>query len=343
MKHRFSFLFAALLLLPATQTLAQNSAADTLTALESHSLARADGSPAFHLKADFQASGNVEFKGAGTYEEWWLSPSRWRKEVTLGKYHLVLLCVDGKITRDSTEDYIPMRIYQLLTNVLPALPTQQEMADDGGWSSSMVKVKNVDLIRLAGHGDPPKDGKLVPPEYAYYVDPQRNVVQLHERGFDLYIYDKPGKLTDRSVMLDGKLLRNGKTALEFHITSLTAISTPDNALFQVSSAAKPGFEFGIPSHEFWKPPVRVLGQVDRRRLRQRGAPSEVIAGMQLDPTGAVREVDPIFSTDSIVTDYVTYDLHHFKYAATVVDGIPVTAYQTYTTKEGAHEMWRSIR
>jgi hypothetical protein len=90
-------------------------------------------------------------------------------------------------------------------------------------------------------------------------------------------------------------------------------------------------------------PVRVLGQVDRRRLRQRGAPSEVIAGMQLDPTGAVREVDPIFSTDSIVTDYVTYDLHHFKYAATVVDGIPVIAYQTYTTKEGAHEMWRSIR
>jgi hypothetical protein len=332
MKTHASILLAGLMLLLAAPCLAQNSAADTLTNLESHALERAAGTPAFHLKADFQANGTVEFKGAGTYEEWWLSPSRWRKEVTLSKYHLVLLCVDGKISRDSTEDYIPMRVYELLHSVLPALPTQDELVEDGPWTVGTATLQSTELLRLARRGDPPKDGKLVPPEHAYYINPKENVVQLRDIGFDIYFYDHLVKLADRSVMLEGKLQRNGKIALEFHITSLTPNPTPADALFQVPATAKPGFEYGIPSHEFWKSPVRVLGQVDFKKVRLRGAPSEVIADMQLDTTGAVREIDLIFSTDSIVADYVTYDLHHFRYAPTVVNGVPVTAYQTYTSK-----------
>jgi hypothetical protein len=343
MKSQLPTLLAALLLFSAAAGLAQNTPADALTDLESHSLSRAPGTPAFHLKADFQANGNVEFKGAGTYEEWWLSPSRWRKDVTLGKYHLLLLCVDGKIYRDSTEDYIPMRVFELLTSVLPALPTSGELAHDGSWSVGPATVQNTPLVRLAMHGDPPKDGKLVPPEYAFYINPKEDVVQLEEDGFDLYFYDHLVKFADRGVMMEGKMHRNGQVVLEFHITSLAPDTTPEAALFQVPATAKTGFEFGIPSDEYWKRPVRVLGQLDRSKMRLRGAATEEIAVMQLDTTGAVREVDLMFSTDSIVADYLIYDLHHFKYAPTVVDGIPVTAYQTFTNRTRTARIWRSIR
>jgi len=343
MIRRASILLAALLLLSSATGLAQNTPANVIANLESHALERADGTPAFHLKADFQANGNVEFKGAGTYEEWWLDPSRWRKEVTLGKYHLVLLSVDGNIYRDSTEDYIPMRVYELLTFVLPALPTPGELVADGPWSVGPVTLQNTPLVRLAMRGDPPKDGKLVPPECAFYINPADNVVQLEEDGFDLYLYNHPAKFADRTLMLEGKLRRNGQIALEFHITSLTQDPTPDASQFQVPTTAKTGFEFGIPSDEFWKPPVLVQGQLDRSKMQLRGAPTEVIAVMELDPAGAVREIDIMYSTDSIVADYVTYDLHHFKYAPTVVDGIPVTAYQTFTNRTRVHGRWRSMR
>jgi hypothetical protein len=38
----------------------------------------------FHLKATYVASGDTEFTGNGTYEEWWQSKDLWRKEATLG-------------------------------------------------------------------------------------------------------------------------------------------------------------------------------------------------------------------------------------------------------------------
>lgn len=342
MKRPYCKLLAAFLLL-AAPCLAQDSVTDTLTNLQTHALERADGTPAFHLKADFRAYGNVEFKGDGTYEEWWLSPTRWRKEVTLGRYHLVLLCVDGKIDRDSTEDYIPMRVYQLLTFVLPALPTQGELAVDGPWTAAPAIVQNTSLERLAMRGDPPKDGKLVPPECAYYISPAENVVQMEEDGFDLYFYDHLVKFADRSVMLEGKMRRNGQTALEFHITSLTPDPAREPALFQIPANPKTGFEFGIPSDEFWRPPVRVLGNIDRSKTRMRGAATEVVAEMQLDTTGTVREAELMYSSDAIVADYVMYDLHHFKYLPTVVDGVPVTVYKAFTTRTRAGRMWRSIR
>ena len=47
----------------------------------------ASGTP-FHLKATYVASGDAEFTGNGTYEEWWQSKDLWRKEATLGNLHV---------------------------------------------------------------------------------------------------------------------------------------------------------------------------------------------------------------------------------------------------------------
>ena len=45
----------------------------------------------FHLKATFVASGDAEFLGNGTYEEWWESKDLWRKEAKLGGYKYVAI------------------------------------------------------------------------------------------------------------------------------------------------------------------------------------------------------------------------------------------------------------
>src|SRR5579862_7312794 len=57
---------------------------------------RQAGAAAFHLRATFHAYQGIDFSapgestmiiGNGTYEEWWVSPEKWRREVTLGSYH----------------------------------------------------------------------------------------------------------------------------------------------------------------------------------------------------------------------------------------------------------------
>ncbi len=80
----------------------------------------ASGIP-FHLKATYVASGDAEFTGNGTYEEWWQSKDLWRTEATLGDYKYVVL-KDGATTRAyATNPYLPLRLRQAMDAVLVRL------------------------------------------------------------------------------------------------------------------------------------------------------------------------------------------------------------------------------
>jgi len=322
-----------------TQTAAQTSyTPDQLVyQLGQHMLVRQAGSPPFHLKASFTASGNVEFKGDGTYEEWWVSKDQWRKEVTLGKYHLLLVSSAGKVSRSSSEDYVPLRVFQLMFSILPPLPTLEVMTTSQAVTAMPVSLQGIAMERLATGGAPPKDGKRIVPEHAIYVLPERNLVVMRAVGYDLWIYDKPGMLGDRSVMLAGELKRNKDISLKFNITELKANPAMEDGLWQPPADAVPGFEFGVaPASRWTKNPLQVLGSIDRQRLRQRGYGGDVLSQLMIDPKGSVREVDVVMETDPIIADYVTYDLHHFKYEPMMVDGKAQTISYLFNTREYEH-------
>ena len=327
----------------AVTAIAQNSftAQSLVEQLDSGALLRQPGTLPFHLKADFAATGMVEFKGSGTYEEWWTSNSLWRKEVALDKYHLVLICRDGKITRESSEDYIPMRVQELLNAILPSVPAPENMASNKTWTLEPTTLQGLTMQRLASSGAPPKDGKRGVPENAYYILPARHLVVMRAVGYDLYLYDKPAQLGGRSVMLDGKFKRNDATALEFHITSLKANDAMDPSLFQPSQDAKLGFAFGVPSASQWqKRPQIIDGTIDWERLRSRGHGGEMLADLQIDSHGLAREVDVIFETDKMLGDFITYDLRHFKFEPMLVDGKAQTfSYQFKTTENERRADW----
>lgn len=93
---------------------------------------RAAGSTPFHMRVHFVASGKVEFTGEGDYEETWLGPDRWRREVSLGGYRAVEVQEASKHTFQASSDYEPKRLVLLLRMIAPTtredLPT---IADDG--------------------------------------------------------------------------------------------------------------------------------------------------------------------------------------------------------------------
>ena len=60
-----------------------------LAAASERMLSRVQGGTPFQLKGHFTASGAKESTGSGTYEETWLSPEKWRIEISLGPYHCV--------------------------------------------------------------------------------------------------------------------------------------------------------------------------------------------------------------------------------------------------------------
>jgi len=92
---------------------------------------RTHGSTPFHLKAVFHAFPGVVFSkkeseqiisGDGTYEETWLTPTRWRREVNFGSYHAVEVESETGRRMQASSDYEPSRVLMLLESLLYPVP-----------------------------------------------------------------------------------------------------------------------------------------------------------------------------------------------------------------------------
>jgi hypothetical protein len=82
-----------------------------------------------------------------------MEPHRWRREVTFGSYHAVEVFGNGVRKFQSTDDYEPSRVFQLvglLGNPLDAREYSKEyLPKHDDRTLSMVKVGGVDLVRVS--------------------------------------------------------------------------------------------------------------------------------------------------------------------------------------------------
>jgi hypothetical protein len=92
---------------------------------------RLPGSQPFSMRVLFQAYPGMDLTppgkstilaGHGVYQETWVSPEEWRREVTLGSYHAVEIRAGGKRTFQATSSYEPSRVMMLLGTVLTPIP-----------------------------------------------------------------------------------------------------------------------------------------------------------------------------------------------------------------------------
>lgn len=76
---------------------------------------RGDGAQPFHLQVSFLASGSAEFVGKGTYEEIWLGPRRWKREVHFGEFSSVEAREEDQHRIQSSNVYVPKRVMELVS------------------------------------------------------------------------------------------------------------------------------------------------------------------------------------------------------------------------------------
>ena len=105
----------------------------------------------FHLKATYVATGDAEFTGNGTYEEWWQSKEAWRKEATLGDYRYVGIRKTGVNRFYSTSDYVPLRLRQAMDAVLVRIAP--DISSSREWQTQHTKLSGVDLTVLSSKYD----------------------------------------------------------------------------------------------------------------------------------------------------------------------------------------------
>lgn len=105
----------------------------------------ASGIP-FHLKATYVASGDAEFTGNGTYEEWWQSDDLWRTEATLGDFKYVVFRNGATTSAYATGPYLPLSLRQAMDAVLVRFPADAGTTHQ--WKIQHTKLSGTDFAVL---------------------------------------------------------------------------------------------------------------------------------------------------------------------------------------------------
>ena len=124
---------------------------------------RMPGSTPFHMKVAFHAFPGEEVLGPkerpqivtgdGVYEEEWLAPHTWRREVTFAGYHAVEVESENGRKMQASSDYEPGRVLMLLTALYEPvprwlLPGESTAYRNESWSIGPVSVEGVPLVTL---------------------------------------------------------------------------------------------------------------------------------------------------------------------------------------------------
>lgn len=210
---------------------------------------RRAGSAAFHLRATFHAYQGIDFSppgqstmitGTGTYEEWWISPEKWRREVTLGSYHAVEV-LDGDVRKlQASADYEPSRVLMLLralelpisTHILHPDPQQKRVK----WKLEHMPDDLLQRTRISEAGD--KDGWGP----AYQFLPDGTLVRFEDGGSGLVTTwrnqtEFGGKQVPQHIAIGGEGLGREMLSADLQIEPLGNV---DEARFQLPGPAADG-------------------------------------------------------------------------------------------------------
>jgi hypothetical protein len=302
--------FASLFFPLAAQTGAVNPAIDPKDAVGWFQRAsdrmnlRVYDAASFHMKVAFKALPGLELlegkkkpqivTGDGVYEETWIAPHHWRREVTLGNYHAVEVESQAGRKMQSSSDYEPSRVLMLLDALFYPVRTEHISPDlaRGGYRDWEIEHKTTGnlpyvLIRADLNHFPVEVDVKSFPQTAYIFLPSGMLVQSIDDGLTASWQDDAtfaGHLVPRRLTIQS----GDRTLLTADIT-VQAAGRVDPATFELpGETADPGmtlrplrlFEVRPPERDFRcgcivDLDIPILPLVIRQILDRHGVPREV--------------------------------------------------------------------
>jgi hypothetical protein len=258
---------------------------------------REPGSPPFHLKVTFHAYPGLDFSkkgkstiitGDGTYEETWLSPEKWRREVSFTGYHAVEVRGNAVRKYESDSDYEPSRILMMLDALLYPVPTNlispEYSESQENWKIEHLMAGTMPYVTLTHRDRGMNDNWFY---YSYSFLPSGILVRSTYYGLGTS-WDKDSVFAGKLVPLHFETQAMGHTLLTADVT-IAAAGEIEPKLFELDGPpATPGLTmrpfhvFEIKRAEFYDPVSTFIGP------RPGGVLREII-----DRKGQARETEVI--------------------------------------------------
>ena len=189
---------------------------------------RTDGSSPFHMKGKFEGEGI--FAGlSGSYEEWWLAPNRWRRQVTIAENTFVETRIDDDHYKQAISPGVVKVVDRVTSLFTGEFPGYAYYSPDTDWHMADVDFENIPMTRVAmGRVD---DGKVTWSP-GYYFD-HDGKVRARNSGPETITYDEFTAFAGKQVpyRIDSKF--NDILALTARIDSLEPVSPEPDSFFEL--------------------------------------------------------------------------------------------------------------
>ena len=292
----------------------------------------------FHLKATYVATGDTEFTGNGTYEEWWESKDLWRKEATLGDYKYVLIKNGGKFARYDTSAYIPLRLRQVFQS-LP-IPFPSLRVASSYWERQHQKIEKVDLtvlIQEAPPGGNRTTASARDPRYdqRYYFD-AGGLMRIRTKDATVTIYNEFQTFQNLAVPRRIEVSAGSAPFLTITVDLLEPLGTDakvvsklmevpsDLQLIPPQPHVTRGLTNGVTPSRLIHSPHPVYPPVAKQQRIQ----GTVVLEATIDENGAVREPHVVRSAGSLLDTAAIQAVRKWRYLPTTFNGVPVAVNTT---------------
>ncbi len=293
---------------------------------------RLPGAAPFHLKATFHASPGLDFAkpgkstivtGDGTYEETWVSPEQWRREITLGTYHAIEARGGGVRKLQASSEYEPTRVLMFLDalcNPIPRDLISPELIDKhAGWKIQHPTAGPLQYVRISSSTEAGYNGRTHQLKHEYDFLANGVLIRNEESDYisttwqDFVVFG--GKIVPRHLMAGamGSTLIDGRVAIE------PLAPTPPADLFILpGDPATPGQTLR-PLHKYDVHYGQMLGTHVSGFF---GDPFQGTVSGVVDRSGVPRELEIIAAQDTSQADMFLKRFGEFPYAPSTIDGSP---------------------
>lgn len=289
------------------------------------------GSTPFHLKALIVESTNPDSDYKADVEEYWLSPTKWRRTINSPHFSQVIIANGDSTSEQDTGDYYPFWLRDLVTAIFEPLPMLNQLkrvtgkmgAPTGGAQSTrcsqfqqMVGLPPAQMSEFSTFCFEGSHGLL-----DYVVSP----------GYDADFKDYKkfnGKFVARRIVTDPE----SGTTIEAKITSLDELSAPNDDLFIVQQPAPQANRLKsvrVDQALLRNDPVSAP-EIVWPTIRDGKTSGALSIYVSIDRDGHVRETWPLNSDNARLDDSVRAQVMKWQFKRTLENGMPVQAESIFT-------------
>ena len=274
---------------------------------------RLDGAPAFHMKASFHSE---DGSAKGTYEETWISPKKWRREVTMNDTTVVEVRTETAFYRTFPGKYAPRVADDVMDAISFSLPGDDGSdLHDADWSVTDTKLANLPVLRLsAGYINP--QGKPDPLARLFFVEDKTAFLRGRYHYSAITVFNDLQPFADKNVARKLTIVGSSAGKIEIAIDTLEPAAKVSEEIFALPGV-KPVYTSDAEDQRFTQPVA-----VYTARPSIPSWHGQVTCAVKIDEHGHVRDVDVKGTADEAVIKPIRTALMSWEYEPATINGHP---------------------